>query len=213
MDAVTREEITRSCSTLDCNGREVEVGDNLLKAWAWAEIYLQHLCLAVRINRHIEQLALWSTLRKVVNLITRNALNGTTLHHNRSTTTIAIEDIVYRTLVVTLKYTDVVDILIEEVLVRHLLDDIATILENYNHIVNIATIADKLGILHTLTNTEEALCAINVELGICHRHLCSLNHIELSDFGLTLTTLTVLLVYALIIGNSVVGQVIQIVLR
>ena len=213
MDAVTREEITRSSSTLDCNGREVEVGDNLLQAWAWAEIYLQHLCLAVRINRHIEQFALWSALRQVVNLITRDALNGTTLHHNSSTTTIAIEDIVYRALVVTFKYTDVVDILIEEVLVCHLFDDIATILEDYNHIVNIATIADKLGILHTLTNTEEALCTINIELSICHRHLCSLNHIKLSDFGLTLTTLAVLLAYALIVCNGVVGQVIQIILR
>ena len=148
MNAVVREEVTLTLTALDCEGREVEIDNQLLQARARLEVDLQHLCLTVRVNRQVEKIALGRALREVILLIAGNSLNGATLHQDRAILAVTIEDIVNCTLVIALEYTYIIYALIEECLVANLGNNVATILQDDNHIVDIRAVADKLGILH-----------------------------------------------------------------
>ena len=163
---VARNEVTHTLTSLDSQGREVEVEDALLKTGARTQIYLEHLGLTIRINRKVEKLAPRRALRQVILLIARDRLDSTSLHHYSATTTITVEHVIYRALVVTLIYTYVVYTLIEEGLLRNLRNLITAILKDDNHIVEVRAVTDKLRLLHALTKAEEALGTINIELGI-----------------------------------------------
>ena len=81
----------------------------------------------------------------------------------------------------------------EEVLVGHLLNNIATIAGDEDNIVQIGAVANILLLLHCSTNTEETAHPIYIQLGVCKCHLCNLNSIELAQLGASLTTLAVTL--------------------
>ena len=213
MDAVAREEVALALAPLDGEGREIEVDDHLFQARTGLEVNLQHLGLTVRIDRHIEYLALGRTLGDVVLLVTRDGLDGAALHHDRAVLAVAVQHVVDRALVVALEDPDVVDALLEEGLVAHLGDDVAAVLREDDHVVDVRAVAYEFGVLHRLADAEEALGAVDVELGIGHGDLRGLDVVELTQLGAALLALAVLVADTLVVGHGVLGEMVEVVLR
>lgn len=198
---------------LDGQRREVEVDNHLLQPRARLEVDLQHLGLAVGVDRHVEDFAPRRPLRDVVLLVARDALDGAALHHDGAVLAVAVEDVVDGPLVVALEDADVVDALVEEGLVGDLRDDVAAVPREDNHVVDVRAVADELGILHRLADAEESLSAVDVELGVGHRHARRLNRVELAQLGAALLPLAVLLTDVLVVGHGILRQVGQVVAR
>ena len=213
MYAVAREEVALTLASLDRHGREVEVHDHLLQARTRTEIYLQHLGLTVRVDRHVEYLALGRTLRKVILPLARDALDGAALHHDRAAAAVTVQHVVYRAFVVALEHSDIIDTLVEEILVLDLSHLVPAVLEYHYYVVYVAAVAYKLRILHALAYAEEALGPVDIEFGVRNGHLRRLDGIETADLGTTLTPLAVLVAYMLIVGNGIIRKVRQIVFR
>ena len=213
MNTVAREQITLTLATLDSQSREIEIDDRTFQSRTWFEVDLQHLSLAIGVDRHIDHLALGRTLRDVVNLIARNALDRATLHHNRTGLTVAIQDVVDRALVVALEDTYIIYILIEECLILHLCHFVATIFGHHEYLVQIRAVAHKLIFAHRRSDTEETFGAIDIELSICYNHLRSLNRVELAQLATAVATLAILLLNAVVVGYGILGQMFQIVLN
>ena len=162
MNAVAREQITLTLATLDCESREIQIDNCALQSRTRLEIDLQNLRLAIRIDRHIDHLALGRTLCDVIDLIARNALNRTAFHHNRTALTVAVQDVVDRALIVALEYTYIIYVLIEEILVLNLGNLVATIFGHNEYLVQIRAVAYELIFAHRVADTEETLSAIDI---------------------------------------------------
>ena len=93
------------------------------------------------------------------------------------------------------------DILAHKALVGYLGDDVLSIAQEHDYVVDIRTIAHVLLFLEV--GAKEALLAVNVQLLVGHHHLGCLYHVEAADLGLTLASLTVLLTDILEVGDGV----------
>ena len=128
----------------------------------------EYLGLSVGIHAHVEDAAAGRAFGDGVFAVARDALDGAALHHDGALLAVAVEDVVNRPFVVALEDPDVVDALLEEGLVAHLGDDVAAVLREDDHVVDVRAVAYEFGVLHRLTDAEEALGAVDVELGIGH---------------------------------------------
>ena len=164
-------------------------------------------------DRHIEDLALGRALGDVVLLVARDGLDGAALHHDRTVLAVAVQHVVDRALVVALEDADIIDALLEEGLVADLGDDVAAVLGEDDHVVDVRAVADQLGVLHRLADAEEAFGAVHVELGVGHGDLRGFDIVEFAQFGPALPALAVLVADTLVIGHGIFGKMVQIVLR
>ena len=165
------------------------------------------------LKHFIEYLALGRSLGDVVLLVARDGLDSAALHHDRAVLAVAVQHVVDRALVVALEDPDVVDALLEEGLVAHLGDDVAAVLREDDHVVDVRAVADRFGVLHRLADAEEALGAVDVELGIGHGDLRGLDVVELTQLGAALLALAVLVADTLVVGHGVLGEMVEVVLR
>ena len=103
------------------------------------------------------------------------------------------------------------DTLVEESLVAHLGNDVAPLLREDDHVVQIGALADELRILHRLADAEETLGPVDVETGVRHGHLRGLDRIELANLGPALAALAVLRANPLVVGDGILHQMLQLV--
>ncbi len=207
--AVTREQIALTLAPLDCERRKVEIGNDAFEPRARLEIYLQHLGLAVGVDRHIEYLAAGRALRQVVLAVARDALYGATLHHYRAVLAVAVEDIVYRAVVVALEDPYIIYALVEEGLFADLRNLVAAVAKDDYNVVEIRAVADQLRILHALAVAEETLLAVDIQTRIGRGHLPRLDSVELADLGTAFAAGSVLGPDTFVILDRIVGKVCQ----
>jgi len=98
---------------------------------------------------------------------------------------------------------DIIDALLEEGLVADLGDDVAAVLGEDDHVVDVRAVADQLGVLHRLADAEEAFGAVHVELGVGHGDLRGFDIVEFAQFGPALPALAVLVADTLVIGHGI----------
>ncbi len=209
MYAVTREQIALALAPLDCERRKVEIGNDAFEPRARLEIYLQHLGLAVGVDRHVEYLAAGRALRQVVLAVARDALYGATLHHYRAVLAVAVEDIVYRAVVVALEDPYIIYALVEEGLFADLRNLVAAVAKDDYNVVEIRAVADQLRILHALAVAEETLLAVDIQTRIGRGHLPRLDSVELADLGTAFAAGSVLGPDTFVILDRIVGKVCQ----
>ena len=76
------------------------------------------------------------------------------------------------------------DALLDELLVCHLAEGVPAVLDEHYHLVDVRAVAHVLGLLYLLgRGTDEALGAVDVQLGVGGYHLGGLDVLEGGNLG------------------------------
>ena len=137
--------------------------------------------LAIRVSGEVEHLTTFLPLCQVVLTIACHTGHIEALDEIEALTTIAIYNIIDGTTVALLKYCQVDDVLTHEDLLSHADNLIFTIAVEDDDVVDVRAVAYELVLLQSCT--DEAVLTVDIQFLVGLGHLCSLNGIEITDFG------------------------------
>ena len=167
-------------------------------------------CFAVGVHGQVQNLRTLRALRQVVFLVSGHTGHGKALHKAGALGTVAVDEVVDRSVVPLLVHAEVQNIRADKLLGVHFGHHEGAVLANHQDIVQVRTIADVLVALQA--RTHEAFFAVHVELGISNGHFCGYDGVKASNFRLALAARAVLLLQVLKVVHGVVHQVVQVLL-
>ena len=148
LDGVLGDRFTARAAAAYRHLRKVHVELQLARGCAGAQRHRHHLGLAIGIHREVHHLATLIAGRQWISLVSCDALNRESLDVARSTGTIAIDQIIYRSVITFLEYCHVDDVLTDKLLVINLGHHHCAVLQNYHDVIDIRTIAYELVAAH-----------------------------------------------------------------
>jgi len=174
-------------------------------------VHTHHLGLPVGVGTEVKDARAGPPLGDVVFFVACHPRHGKALHQIAGLAAVAVDDVVDGAAVVLLEDTHMDDVLADERLVGHPGDDIASVAQEDDHIIDVGTFGDELVFLEA--GAHEALLAVDIETGVGHSHLGGDDGLEVAYLGLPGISSAVFLPDLLVVVDGVIVEVGQVVLH
>ena len=186
--------------------------DQALEARAGTEVDLDGLGLAVGVGSEPVDLRAGGTLGQVIPAVADDAGDCEALGVHGAALAVAVHGVVYGAGIAPLEDCGVDDALLHKLLVGHLAEGVAAVLDEDDHLVDVGAVAHVLGLLYLLGGgADEALGAVDVELGVGGDDLGGLDVLEGGYLGAAGILRAVFVLEGLEIVDAELRQVLEMV--